>query len=1018
MHFICAVLISFSLLFLFWFTGHVITKKIKGVEDNKLLASLTSICIGTSVFLIIVNLIGRITSSFNLGLVFAFGFILLIIIWQLKELSRFFVNLKLEITKFSSLSEFIVQKIDKYLLGLLAIVNLIYGLTAFSITKLERFEAASNHVLYINYFLSDSFLNAKTHLGASILGAVISKFSKLHPELSLDILVLIFLNLSFLTFYALAEKFLGQNKINKYIVPVVAFFAWGPITSLFANQSKELLPSDFLAKVLYLTETKLIDAANLSGLVLNWFFSPPCGIGIFFFLVSLYMVFNLSKGNQNRSYLILASIVSSSLVIVDFTKFVVLVLGIILYMLLLFLINSILEGTTQEISGLSKNTGVFFLSVLVMAVIHAWGLKELSTYMPFQQLQGGSVLLHNKSGAFQSNAILLLLYAFGFYESYKLKHRWVWFLTPFFLVALIFPYIAPLKDTDSGKITMLANLLGAFALPLTLNYLLNYFKVFDVTKQKVFYAVLLIAVSANTLMFWAFGDKPKPLFKLEGKVLKYTGLQQIPATTNFNESEFAFIKYLNSAKSFGQSILVLPQHGELYSTLAGLNVVSPESDIQKWHTLYSLNGDSLKENRLSWLYLTPQVFRFMLPAEAKRRFINAYLKKDIEFCLNNKKTGNRSELAELYKVNVNRPMLHFNDIDVSLVTNFLNPAKTKTRAKAPFYIKEIALSPYFGIYSAMSKDFNGDGISDIAFFDSVGKKWHIIYGKSFQEKTVDLTQNLLANVNNSDLFIPIPSDYDADKKTDIALFNFKDSSWIVLRSSDNKADFSRGWSSKPAEIPMPMDLDGDLKTDVSCYASNDGTWHSFLTSKNQYYSENFGFSILDIPTYADIDGDGKGDFVLYRSTLNQFDVYLSSQSYDKRTPVKVTIGEKNSRVVLGDYDGDKKTDLATWTPNKGKWEIVFARDFLPLGRNVISPNTCGVSMPDKADKKNCSVHIVKLGRAGDIPMPGDYDGDGKEDVSVIHLDDFELEIIYSSGAKKKLDLSKYKKYIPASFIGV
>ena len=51
------------------------------------------------------------------------------------------------------------------------------------------------------------------------------------------------------------------------------------------------------------------------------------------------------------------------------------------------------------------------------------------------------------------------------------------------------------------------------------------------------------------------------------------------------------------------------------------------------------------------------------------------------------------------------------------------------------------------------------------------------------------------------------------------------------------------------------------------------------------------------------------------------------------------------------YNGDGKTDIATWDPYKGKWNVY--RQF----------------------KK-------KYGKYGDIPVPGDYDGDGKVDIAV------------------------------------
>lgn len=129
-------------------------------------------------------------------------------------------------------------------------------------------------------------------------------------------------------------------------------------------------------------------------------------------------------------------------------------------------------------------------------------------------------------------------------------------------------------------------------------------------------------------------------------------------------------------------------------------------------------------------------------------------------------------------------------------------------------------------------------------------------------------------------------------------------------------------------------------------------------------------------TAFDFTGNGSGDAVIWRpSEGNWYVLDLASNNNSLQQ-----LGSPSDIIVPGDYDGDSRTDIAVWRPNTG----------------VCSSNNCGWYVRQSSD--GVVTYHADWGQSNDVPVPADYDGDGKTDMTVWRPGNGNWYILNSGGA--------------------
>ena len=203
------------------------------------------------------------------------------------------------------------------------------------------------------------------------------------------------------------------------------------------------------------------------------------------------------------------------------------------------------------------------------------------------------------------------------------------------------------------------------------------------------------------------------------------------------------------------------------------------------------------------------------------------------------------------------------------------------------------------------------------------KGYKLVYASNEKVSTGSKPQSSIKIFEYNKDVIPLTGDWNGDKKTKTGLWQ-PDGSFMVDKNGDGKL-VSLGRFGYPTDVPVTGDWNGDGKTEI-------GVWRP-----------------SDLCFYLDYNGNGVWD----------------PENGDKKIgPFGLSYTD---RPVIGDWNGNGKAEVGIWHSDMDADEGYFYLDMKGDGK---------WDAGNKADK------FGPLDKAGDMPVVGDWNGDGKDEVGV------------------------------------
>jgi FG-GAP-like repeat len=300
----------------------------------------------------------------------------------------------------------------------------------------------------------------------------------------------------------------------------------------------------------------------------------------------------------------------------------------------------------------------------------------------------------------------------------------------------------------------------------------------------------------------------------------------------------------------------------------------------------------------------------------------------------------------------------------------------------------------------VSGDFNGDGLADVAaYYPSTGQ-WLVALstGHSFLPAQVWSTFG-----TRTGWTAQITGDFTGDGKTDIANFYNANGAamWFVSVSTGSSftttlwADFGSTLTPTGWTYQLVGDFNGDGKTDIASFLYSPGSYarwwvstsngSSFTTTSWADLGNTLSASNWAKPVVGDFNHDGKADIANFLYAPGYYARWWVSASNGSSFTTTSFGGPPTATgwttSLVGDFNGDGNADLATYNTN-GQW-------WVSLSNGTSFTTTLWASL-------NPATTVVQAA--------GDFNHDGKTDLSSLSLSSGQLNVLASTGTNFAISL--------------